>query len=348
MFTLYTTEKKLVELYSTIGNPWQQVIFKSAIAVVSNTVPASESDNKNKNQILRLLHQQQKLRYDRNYIDSIPCNPEKVLTSGSSVFILDIPSIDAKKISDQYGVLCYSCSDPIENPLLTPGWTIDTGDSSIKQEWSSVISNTGVPSNYLILADRYLIASEKNKSDKTLNESIQDSYNNIFEILDSVLPKEFSSGVYQVSIICDATTINDKDKDDELLSFKDIAEQIWKIKKKLKRQYSFSIELISIDSNNCAYSETHDRKILSNYFIVSATHKLKAFRDGKSLTNQVLSFKYLFSEGLGPNSRSTIPETSHSQTAKNIKWALSNLSGSELYAYNGQVCKLEIKNRVFL
>lgn len=346
MFTLYTTEKKLVELYSTAGNPWQQVLFKNAKAVITNSVPAPESTIKN--QILQILHRQQKLRYDRNYIDSIPVDPGLVLTNGGSIFILDIPSMDAKKISDNYGVLCYSCSDPLTNPLLVPGWTIDTADSAIRQEWTSVLSNTGVPSNYLILADRYLLASEKNKSDRTLNESIQDSYNNIFEILDCVLPKQFSSGIYQVTIICDATTINDKNEDGEYLSFKDIAEQIWKLKKKLKRQYSFSIELVSIDANNSAYSETHDRKILSNYFIVSATHKLKAFRDGRSLTNQDLTFKYLFSEGLEPNSRSTIPETSHARTIDNIKWALYNLSGSELYSYNGQICKLEIKNRVLL
>ena len=159
---------------------------------------------------------------------------------------------------------------------------------------------------------------------------------------------DLTSDVYQIVIICDATTICDKDANDNILDFKDVVNRIMKIKKRLNRKYKYTIEVLSIDKNNASFKETHDRQICSNYFWVNASHKLKAYRSGISLCNQTINFRYLFSQGVYPDKRSSTPEFSRNRTIDAIKAAISQKAGSERYFFNGQEEPLTIRNRALL
>ena len=53
-----------------------------------------------------------------DYIKKIPTKPESVLKNPSSLFILDVPLAEAKKIEVEYGVMCRSGVDTNISTLI--------------------------------------------------------------------------------------------------------------------------------------------------------------------------------------------------------------------------------------
>ena len=93
-----------------------------------------------------------------DYINKIKDHPETVLENPSSIFILDIPITEAEKIQTSFGVVCMSGKN------LTTRFLIDTNDEHTIDEqeafgngWETVLKSVkGIPSNALLLTDRYL------------------------------------------------------------------------------------------------------------------------------------------------------------------------------------------------
>ena len=160
-----------------------------------------------------------------------------------------------------------------------------------------------------------------------------------------LLPKEQMPN-FIVSIIFDGTKIK------EGFEMKDVVTKVNKVKKTLVGHTSFDMELISIDSNCYNYDKTHDRFIVSNYFYIDATHKIKAFRSDKTtLAEQNIHFKYLYSEGIGKNKKPSIPEVTQDRVLKAIYGALNKSKAEILYAINGQMSlkgAFQTKNKMIL
>ena len=89
----------------------------------------------------------------------------------------------------------------------------------------------------------------------------------------NVIADEYFQNEYQILLIFDDTTIS------RGVTVDKIVKEVQRIKQQLHRSYVPTIEILTInsDAGHDIYSETHDRRILSNYFLLSATRGFSAF-----------------------------------------------------------------------
>lgn len=132
------------------------------------------------------------------------------------------------------------------------------------------------PSSSLVIIDRYLFGTNK-----AAGTDYKNGIRNVYGILNELLPKSFS-GEYHILLVFDSTTLvnNRKDKIGIAEKIKCIAKGLQKIKTQMNRNYVPTIELLTINNthNNDYYSESHNRKIISNYFMISCGRGFSALR----------------------------------------------------------------------
>lgn len=274
------------------------------------------------------------------YIKKIPAEPELMLKNPSSLFILDISPAEAKRIQNEYGVMCLSADNPDISPLM------DINDIHISNEreklgrgWDTVLNSVEkLPSNALLLTDRYLFAFSK--------PDTAGGIANIHNILHELLPQQFQGGDYHVTVVFD--NINKATS----YTFNDIATQLNRIKQQLGRPYPIMMEVLGITPDCSIYSKLHNRLIISNYYMVEASHKLAAFNKDRATARQILLPLALFTES-SLNGNSTPPLKAIEQTTaalSEFSKSLSRLHDHNVYYYavNGKRMErcMAIRNRL--
>lgn len=333
MFTLYTTEDKLTELCLE-GEEWFDIIRNQPTIYVCN-----ESDNDEwdvTNATLMALHRSgTSIEVDNELLEEIKEDNSKVLELVNPAYILDFKAEDAKSIEEKYGVIFLPTSNTPRPVLAKRGWDIDTADNSKPNTWEFFLKGNKVNFNSLVIVDRYFFSSQT-------GETFEDSLFNLRMILNSLLPAK-NMHKFTVSIIFDES------KSD--FGMQELATKVNKVKKNIIGKTPFTLELISIDSNCYMYEETHDRFIISNYFVINASHKIKAFNaQQKSLCAQKLTFDYLYSKGIEEDDISSTPEVSQDRVLKALCDTVHTSKSEIQYAANGQVNKkgvFTIKNDLF-
>lgn len=346
-FIVYTTENNLIRLCSEKENSWFKIIMKMKEVVVST----NNGDMYNQQDpFLQTLHRAGVTIYtgDNDFINQISStNPANVLDDPCAAYLLDITDESANNIQSKYGVICQAHNNN-DNILTRKGWTIRTSTVQEKS-WKYFFTDHNCPINSLLIIDRYFFSSEP-------NESIEDSFFNLEQILDTLLPPDSPDNVVQVIVIFDFSTFkhnHDKKIDGSNYTFQVLAERINKIKRKVRR-YAYTLELLSITSNCYKYEDTHDRHIVGNYFITEAVHKLKTFTASNDhLCAQTIYFKRLFEEGIDDEDKSTPPVDIQEDILKCIIECIEHKANYAYmdYACNGCVAKdenFEIKNRLLL
>lgn len=333
MFTFYTTEDKLTELCLE-GGTWYDIIRNQRTIYVCNDSDEEEWDISNEI-LLNLYRGGVEIEVDNEVAEDIKKDTKNVLELVNPAYILDYSEQEATEISKKYGVIFLPTQNTPEPAIAETGWTLDTSDDSKEQSWDFFLSGIKTKYNSLVIIDRYFFSSE-------YGESLEDSKFNLRSILNILLPKE-QMHKFTVSIIFDITKA---DKE-----MQELATEVNKIKKTLVGHTSFDMELISIDSNCYNYDKTHDRFIVSNYFVIDAAHKIKAFRTDKTvLTEQNIHFKYLYSEGIRENDKSSKPEVSQDRILKAVCDAMHTSKREMLHAANGQMSQkgdFQPKNEMF-
>lgn len=333
MFTLYTTEDKLTELCLE-GGTWYDIIRNQRTIYVCNDSDEEEWDISNEI-LMNLYRGGVEIEVDNELAEDIKNDTKSVLELVNPAYILDYSEQEATEISRKYGVIFLPTQNTPEPAIAETGWTLDTSDDSKEQSWDFFLSGIKTKYNSLVIIDRYFFSSE-------YGESLEDSKFNLRSILNILLPKE-QMHKFTVSIIFDITKA---DKE-----MQELATEVNKIKKTLVGHTSFDMELISIDSNCYNYDKTHDRFIVSNYFVIDAAHKIKAFRTDKTvLTEQNIHFKYLYSEGIRENDKSSKPEVSQDRILKAVCDAMHTSKREMLHAANGQMSQkgnFQPKNEMF-
>lgn len=333
MFTFYTTEDKLTELCLE-GGTWYDIIRNQRTIYVCNDSDEEEWDISNEI-LLNLYRGGVEIEVDNEVAEDIKKDTKNVLELVNPAYILDYSEQEATEISRKYGVIFLPTQNTPEPAIAETGWTLDTSDDSKEQSWDFFLSGIKTKYNSLVIIDRYFFSSE-------YGESFEDSKFNLRSILNILLPKE-QMHKFTVSIIFDITKA---DKE-----MQELATEVNKIKKTLVGHTSFDMELISIDSNCYNYDKTHDRFIVSNYFVIDAAHKIKAFRTDKTvLTEQNIHFKYLYSEGIRENDKSSKPEVSQDRILKAVCDAMHTSKREMLHAANGQMSQkgdFQPKNEMF-
>lgn len=333
MFTFYTTEDKLTELCLE-GGTWYDIIRNQRTIYVCNDSDEEEWDISNEI-LLNLYRGGVEIEVDNEVAEDIKKDTKNVLELVNPAYILDYSEQEATEISRKYGVIFLPTQNTPEPAIAETGWTLDTSDDSKEQSWDFFLSGIKTKYNSLVIIDRYFFSSE-------YGESLEDSKFNLRSILNILLPKE-QMHKFTVSIIFDITKA---DKE-----MQELATEVNKIKKTLVGHTSFDMELISIDNNCYNYDKTHDRFIVSNYFVIDAAHKIKAFRTDKTvLTEQNIHFKYLYSEGIRENDKSSKPEVSQDRILKAVCDAMHTSKREMLHAANGQMSQkgdFQPKNEMF-
>lgn len=274
------------------------------------------------------------------YIKKIPANPETVLKNPSSLFLLDISFAEAKKIQKEYGVMCLSDTDPNITPLIDiyDEHTTDKGEP-LSRGWDAVLDSVEqTPSNALILTDRYLF--------KTTNPRYGNGFDNIRSILNELLPRELNT-TYHVTVIFD------KDNIDALYNFQTIAKRLNGIKEEFKRPYPITMEVLGISGKNDTYHDLHNRRIVSNYFVVKMDYRLAAFNKNIGTVDQTIIPQVLFTQE-SLNGRSSAPLKSMNQIVSALREFSNSLSSprtnhnSYYYAVDGQWMErcITIRNRL--
>ena len=297
-------------------------IYNQVIATEGPKAAASRSS------LYKLLKQQPVQRLSAEQTLQLKSHPESIHKNPSSLYVLDITKAEALGIQKKYGVICLSRENLDISPL------IDINDIHISNEreklgqgWDTVLNSVEkLPSNALLLTDRYLFAFRK--------PNAGDGIVNIREILEQLLPLEFTSGDYHVTVIFD--NINK----DNSYTFNDIATQLNRLKQQIGRKYPIMMEVLGITPNSSIYNKLHNRLIISNYYMVEASHKLAAFNKDKGTARQTLLPMTLFTES-SINGNSTPPLKMIDQTIKTLRDFSNSLSTLVdhkvyLYAVNGK------------
>ena len=275
-----------------------------------------------------------------DYIKKIPTRPESVLKNPSSLFILDIPFAEAKKIQIEYGVICRSGIDTNVSTLIDINDEHTTDKNKpLGRGWDTVLDSVeSLPSNALILTDRYLF--------KTTNAKYGNGFDNVRSILTELLPRELNT-TYHITIIFN------KDSIDPLYNFQTIAKRLNDIKEEMKRPYPITMEVLGITGKNETYHNLHNRRIVSNYFVVKMDHRLAAFNKTVGTVDQTITPQVLFTEE-SLNRHSTAPLKTMRQVVSALREFSNSLSSpytkhdSYYYAVNGEWMEkcISIRNRL--
>lgn len=283
-------------------------------------------------QSLQLLKEADTERYKKH--------PENVLKNPSALYILDIPAANALAIQRMYGVMCLSSSAPDISPLIDVNDEHTTEKKvALERGWDSVLDSVEhLPSNALILNDRYLF--------KTTNPVFGNGFDNIRSILTELLPRELSTKYHIIVIF-------DRDEIDPLYNFKSISKRINDIALEFKMPYEIVTEVLGLSEGKDIYYKFHNRRIVSNYFVVKMDYTLAAFNKTEGTSEQTIIPQVLFTED-SLNKSSSAPLKSMQQITKALKSFSDSLKSPSMdhnsysYAINGQqknLC-LTITNRL--
>jgi hypothetical protein len=295
MVTIFTTSNNLADIcYDREKQVWQDMILKLGEVFVSGNVdiPLDMEDP------LFILDEAIKIDYSKgDYIDSITSDHEKVLEKPCGIFLLDIPTSDANDIQLKYGVVCQSISSMNHDVLTHKGFSAETEENEVGKNWNDIFRKfRDTPSNSAIIIDAHLFENDAYDMtagcyDTKKNAGIK----NLEQILNCLLPKSFDS-VYHIAVLL--TNIDEAkqmSRSRTSLTNARVASAINKLKKSLGRQYEICIEVHFFSQGGGFHQLIHNRRILSNYYVVDAPYKLAAFNtDGTARASQTITIKPLF------------------------------------------------------
>lgn len=349
MYSLYTSEKILSDIWSNreLWDIWKRFVIK--LKPTLKIVPEKNSDFENSdNPVIQL-----KTNYDLSLeilnnkhshtnISSINKSLIEEISDPFAIFLLDVDVSTANSLSQQLGVTCISFSGRLDDvQIFSEGIHKIIKKLEPKRSWQELKGDIFIPSNSLVFIDRYLFSDDNldYKDDETkfkLTRSYKDGIENIMQILDIFLQKKCPSQ-FDVLFVFDHSTIK------EGQTFESVLQTIQKNKSKL-RSYHINIEGIGITKGNILnYDETHNRRILSNFYLFRAEHSLKAFnKNGEGLYSQSLWMDPIGSDGIIRNLKSDIPAKALIETRKELAKAIVTLMrsvGEVKYFFNGRSLK---------
>ncbi len=317
-------------LYELFVYLHHQLLVRMFKVYISDTVYQAivSSATTGQSYLYKLLKQQPVQLLTQADIEEYRTHPENVLKNPSALYILDITPTEALAIQRSYGVMCLSSEHPDISPLIDVNDIfISNVEEKLNKGWDSVLDSIEqLPSNALLLTDRYLFAFR--------HPNAGDGLANIRAILHELLPSRFQGDEYHVSIVFDYMAKHNS------YTFGEIATKLNRIKTQLGRAYPIMLEVLGITPGCSIYNKLHDRLIISNYYMVEASHKLAAFNADRGTARQTLLPMSLFTES-SLNGTTTPPLKIIDQTTATLRdfsKSLSKLTDHSIYSYaiNGQ------------
>ena len=168
MFKVYIDYDKMYDicLEQEKSNTWYKILCKQQSININHCV---DDDNfLNEDNPLFIFSQMSGVEFndESNYMSEVLADNTKVLQQPCAAFILNIDSTKAAEIQNRFGVICQSSEEMNAKALTIGDVTITTttpGTWTKRMPFGKVL-----PSNSLILVDRYLFGSE---NDETFQDS---------------------------------------------------------------------------------------------------------------------------------------------------------------------------------
>lgn len=345
MLAIYTTEDILTAIYQDQEHKydgWYEFITKVRPTLNVLMKEGTDYEDNDYNPVF-MLENGYDIQVEPEYTDEVGENSyiakiEKTelncVTNPFAIFILDVDELTANKISDKYGVICHALSTSTNsNPIFQEGIEKSIDRQEPRNGWAELFTGGNTtPSNHLIFIDRYLFSDDSN------GIKPEDGLDNVAEVLNRALPTKLGVD-FHILLIFDATEMSKN-----TLTFNQLSTKLNGIKKKIIRPYNIVIEAVSINHSDFNYDETHNRRILSNYYIVRVEHSLKAFRNGKGLYTQTMWLDWLASKGIITHKASDAPSKALVKYTKETIKAIEQLKkklGETPFSQNGN-CNLTI------
>ena len=382
MFRIFVNAKSLADIYLSEGeranirnqSDWFRILMKQTeLFTEGYKIPSSLSsvDPLSDDYVLLLLSQnnpQLKLTPSDDYLSSITERPDEVLKYPRSIFWLDIDSKQARKIQKDYGIIIQSANKKFDTKCITrendsyefvQNKRVDVFWKNIYAGVSSILGNA------ICLVDRNLFTYDGQLNQQTGKEQVNGIYN-VYFILDSALPKDLKTH-YDVTILTEQRTKIIKDHesgtenvviDNEFMTR--LSNSIFDLIPSLERNYEINIEIFAFkkSTNNHKvkfYNDTHNRRIFSNYYTISADLGLNAINYNDlqkplGTYSQEITRKTYYSTGLRSNASSPVEDANRMCSVwSNFITHLRKNCETEDYWYASNTGKtfLKYKNRLF-
>ncbi len=298
MISIFTTKDNLESIcLDSDKQPWLEMIFKlKEVFVDDDNIFAEEADTDSDPFYILDEMQVDINSSKKDFINNIPNNPAIVLNQPSGIFLLNIPATKAFQIQKEYGVICQSTDSINHTPLTQPHVSTELLDEETGKSWKTIFGRfMNLPSNSALIIDAHLFDEDRfDYASNCYDTKHQDGLKNITDIIECLLPNTFN-GTYHIGVLITDTDIaKASNRSRTNLTNEQIALALNDLKKVIKRNYSINIEVVFFDPNDDGHKLIHNRRIISNYFIVSALYKLAAFRNGKSKCDQSIETFPLF------------------------------------------------------
>lgn len=301
MTSIYTTKENLTSIcLDDDKQPWLDIIIKLKEVYVNDDDIFSEVIDTDNDLFFTLDGMQIDINTSKkDFINAIPNNPVIVLQQPSGIFLLDISNEAANQIQKDYGVICQSISNLDHNPLTQAHIPTELLDGEVDKTWDLMIARyKDLPSNSALVIDAHLFDEDRfDENNKCYDERKRDGIENAYAILNSILPHTFRDTYHIGVFVTDTDKAKTARRSRTNLTNDRIATAINKLKKELKRDYPIDIYVVFFDLNDDGHKLIHNRRILSNYFIITAEYKLAAFKKGRSSCSQSIGTFSLF-EGI--------------------------------------------------
>lgn len=310
MFSIVTTQKIIEKLYPE-DSVWGNIVAQTKCFYVKLDSDWWEEDDK---PLSDLYKNGAKIIDSATLFDDLDKHPEVIANYPTSVFILDIDEKEARLLQQKYGVIIQSFSN-LDDAILTTvsKKTIFTEEKETGIGWSEVLSGIrDLPTNAIIINDRNLFTNDEILFDRSGQEVAKklSGVDNVFNILNTVLPRTLDVP-FHVLVVCDKAGIENH------LTVRKIGGYLTKLRNQLNRPYHVAFELLAISRDSSLFSESHNRRVLTNYGLLTFEHKVNAFDGRTSRVTQMITINKLFSHG---DVREPSPfEKNHRRIIKDLK-----------------------------
>lgn len=294
MVAIFTTSTVLDQIcHSDELNPWQDMIMKLGEVFTTEDIdiPLDDEDP------LFLLDASIKIDTSKdNLIKAVLTEPKKVLEEPCGIYLLDIPSAYAKSIQDSYGVICQSLSVMDHSALTKIHGSAEQVEGERGKDWKDIFKKfKNSPTNSALIIDAHLFENDYwDERQDCYDQSRNYGLVNLREIIEEILPDTFSDTYHIGVLLTDTDEAKAKRKSRTNLTNAQIATAINKLKKRISRSYPISIEVLFFSSGDDHHKLIHNRRILTNTYVLDAQYKLAALSNGIARASQTIYIYPLF------------------------------------------------------
>lgn len=273
------------ELWNTVVKHTKAVRIKEALPELSLKECASLDS------VWTILDRAQVQIVDKDpLVKRVETTPQLAMSYPKDLFILDQPSPKVNSHSLANGVVMVSSDDPSLEQIIKPCLTFDFTENT-EDCWErcfiTVKDNPVTPINSLILIDRYLFGY-----DYATGTGFIQGIANFRQILNSALPKQLN-GRFDLLVVFSIADgcLDSKTNLNRLVStLAGICKSI--------RPYKINFEALAIRSADSElWDAAHDRRIITNYYRILASHGFKALmgkHDNICIWSQTITVDYAY------------------------------------------------------